>query len=175
MSQSPLTRRSDSVPGPVLYTCPQICHNFGEICLCLPLLVCAITVCNIIENDVWKRFGFNRSTSSFFIFFPLLFYPVLNNAATSVSSLVYRCLLNAIKIIFSRDSMCICKEKPVVDHILFNRQLMKSFLPPDWSSEGHLHLSVQNLLVDNNLSIISVAYHLVNSSPIGHILLIMCV
>lgn len=136
--------------------------------------MCAVTVCNITENETWKLFGFNRSTFSFFLF-SLLFYPVLNNSTTSVSSLVYWHLLNAIKIIFSRDSMCICKEKPVADHIWFNRQLMKSFLPSDWSSEGHLHLSVQNLLVDNNLWILSVAYHLVSSSPIGHILLIMCV
>ena len=36
---------------------------------------------------------------------------------------------------------------------------MKSFIggkscPTDWSSEGHLHLSIQNLFLENNLSVI---------------------
>ena len=43
-------------------------------------------MCNIIENDVWKRLGFSVS-----------YYPVLNNVTRSMSSFVYRLLLNAIK------------------------------------------------------------------------------
>ena len=54
-------------------------------------------MCNIIENDVWKRLGFSRS---------IYFYPVLNNVTRSVSSLVYRPFLNTIKTTkFSKDVM----------------------------------------------------------------------
>ena len=46
-------------------------------------------------------------------------------------------LLNSIKTKFSKDVIYICKEKILVHHILFNCRLMKSFLPPDWSSKEH--------------------------------------
>ena len=92
---------------------------------------------NITENGVWKRLGFSRSV----FYFILFFNPLLNNATRSVSSLVYRFPLNAIKTKFSKDFTCICKEKRSVDHTLFNGQLTKFFLPPDWSAEGHLQLS----------------------------------
>ena len=95
-------------------------------------------MCNIIENDMCKRLGFSRSISH---------YPVFNNVTRSVSSLVYRLLLNAIKTKFSKDIMYICKEELSVYPGLFNCQLMKSFLSPEWSSDGHAHLSLQNLLV----------------------------
>ena len=103
-------------------------------------------MCNIIENDVWKRLGFSRS---------IYFYPVLNNVTRSVSSLVYRLLLNAIKTKFSKDIMYICKEELSVYPGLFNCQLMKSFLSPEWSSDGHAHFSLRNLSLENNLSVLS--------------------
>ena len=67
-------------------------------------------MCNIIENDMWKRLGFSLSISH---------YPVLNNVTRSVSSLVYR-LLNVIKIKINKKSknvMCTYKEKLSVYHI----------------------------------------------------------
>ena len=151
MSQSPLTRRSVSVPGPLLYSSPQISVTISVNSVCVFRSLCVLSPCATLLKMRCGNYLDLIAQPLPSLFFPLLFYPVLNNATTSVSSLVYRHLLNASKIIFSRDSMCICKEKPVVEHILFNRQLMKSFLPSDWSSERHLHLSVQNLLVDNNL------------------------
>ena len=42
------------------------------------------------------------------------------------------------------------------------------------SSECHLHLSLQNRWLENNLSILSLAYHLINS-PIDRLLSIMYV
>ena len=92
---------------------------------------CLQRMCNFIENGVWKRLGISRSVS---------YYPDLSTVTMSVSALVYRLLINAVKRCFSKDVMCICKEKLSVDHILF-RYLKKLFLPPDWSSEGYLHLS----------------------------------
>ena len=48
---------------------------------------------------------------------------------------------------------------------------MKFCLPREWSYDGHVHLSSQNLLLENNLSILSLAYHLI-SSLMGHLLCI---
>ena len=88
-------------------------------------------MCNFLENGVWKRLRFSRSVS---------YYPGLSTVTISVSALVYRLLINAVKRCFSKDVMCICKEELLVDHILFSH-LKKFYLPPDWSSEGYLHLS----------------------------------
>ena len=33
---------------------------------------------------------------------------------------------------------------------------MKPFLPPDWTSEVHLHLSLTNIVLENNLSVLSI-------------------
>ena len=79
-------------------------------------------MCNIAENDRWNQLGFSRSISH---------YPVLNSVTRSVLSLVYRLFLNDIKTKFSKDSMCICKDKITVYHILYNCQLTKSYLPPE--------------------------------------------
>ena len=46
---------------------------------------------------------------------------------------------------------------------------MKSYLPPDRSFGGHVYLSLRNIVLENNLSILSLAYHLI-SSPIGHLI-----
>ena len=51
---------------------------------------------------------------------------------------------------------------------------MKFCLPREWSYDGHVHLSSQNLLLENNLSILSLAYHLI-SSLMGHLLCIRSV
>ena len=71
----------------------------------------------------------------------------------------------------SKDIKCICMEKLTVYHILFNCQLMKFCLPREWSYDGHVHLSSQNLLLENNLSVLSLIYHLINSL-MGHLLCI---
>ena len=76
-----------------------------------------------------------------------------------VSSLVYRLLLSAIKTKVSKD--IIYKEKISVYNIVFSCQLMKPFLPPEWSSGGYLHLSSRNRLLENNLPVVSLAYHLI--------------
>ena len=107
-------------------------------------------MCNLTENDMWKRLGFCRLISH---------YLVLNNATRSVSSLVYRLLLNAIKTFLRYYPNM--QGKTVSYHILFHCQLTKPFLPPEWSSDGHLHLSLQNPLSENNLLILSLAYHLI--------------
>ena len=36
-------------------------------------------------------------------------------------------------LLFSKDVICICKENLSVDQLLLKCQLMKFFLPPDWS------------------------------------------
>ena len=112
-------------------------------------------MCNIIENDTWNRLGFSRSIS---------YCPVLNNATRSVSSLVQKPLLNAIKRTISKEAVCICKEKMTVSDMLFSFHHMQSYLPPEWSSAGYVHLSLRNLLIDNDLSIHCLAYHLINST-----------
>ena len=38
---------------------------------------------------------------------------------------------------------------------------MNSFLPPDWSSEGYFLLSLTNLFLEFNLSVLPLAYHLI--------------
>ena len=59
--------------------------------------------------------------------------------------------------------------------MLFNFQLIKSYLPPEWSSDGHVLLSLPNLLSAFSFwSVLSLAYHLINS-PFRHLLLITCV
>ena len=119
----------------------RVINNMQSTVLDVPLF--SKDTCNIIENDIWKLLGFSRSVSH---------YPVLNNVTRSVLSLIYRLLLNAIKTIFSEDVTYICKEKLSVYHILFNCQLMKSFLPNEWSADGHMHLSLQNRLLEYNVS-----------------------
>ena len=58
--------------------------------------------------------------------------------------------------------------------MLFNFQLIKSSLPPEWSSDGHVLLSLPNLLSAFSFwSVLSLAYHLINS-PFRHLLLITC-
>ena len=84
--------------------------------------------------------------------------------------MVCRPTFNAIK-----TKLFICDEKLSEYHVLLNCQLVKSFLPPDWSFEGHLHLFLPNLLSVNNLSILSLACHVINNAMVGHLLLIMCV
>ena len=46
-----------------------------------------------------------------------------------------------------KDAMCICKEKMTVSHMLLSFQHMQSYLPLEWSSAGHVHLSLRNLLL----------------------------
>ena len=113
---------------------------------------------DIIENGTWNRLGFSRSIS---------YCPVLNNGTMSESSLVQNLLLNIMKTKISKDAMCICKEKMTVSHMLFSFQHMQSYLPPEWSSAGYVHLSLRNLLLENDFSITLLAYHLINS-PIRH-------
>ena len=40
---------------------------------------------------------------------------------------------------------------------------MKSYLSPEWSSDGQVHFSLRNLSLGNNLPSLSLAYHLINS------------
>ena len=47
-----------------------------------------------------------------------------------------------------------------------NLSSQKSCFTPEWSSDGHVHLSLQNLLVGKYLLILSLAYHMI----IGHLL-----
>ena len=101
-------------------------------------------MCNIIENDMWNRLGFSRSIS---------YCPVLNNGTMSESSLVQNLLLNVMKTKISKDAMCICKEKMTVSHMLFSFQHMQSYLPPEWSSAGDVHLFLRNLLSGKKKSI----------------------
>ena len=54
-----------------------------------------------------------------------------------------------------------------VSHMLLSFQYMQSYLHLEWSSAGHVHLSLRNLLLENDLSILCLAYHLINS-PICH-------
>ena len=53
--------------------------------------------------------------------------------------------------------------------VLFNYLLMESFLPPDWTPQGHLY---QYLLLRSNMSMLSLAYHLIKS-PTDPLLWIM--
>ena len=116
-------------------------------------------MCNIIENDTWNRLGFSRSTS---------YCPVLNNVTRSVSSLVQKPLLNAVQTTISKEAVCICKEKMRVSHMLLSFQHMQSYLSPEWSSAGHVHLSLRTLLLEKRFfSIHFLPYHLINS-PIRH-------
>ena len=46
---------------------------------------------------------------------------------------------------------------------------MKSFSPPAWSPEGHLHLAIQNLLLENNLTVLSLAYHQIKSFTLNYV------
>ena len=113
---------------------------------------------DIIENGTWNRLGFSQSIS---------YCPVLNNDTMSVSSLVPNLLLNAMKTKNSKDALCICKKKMTVSHMLFSFHHMQSYLQPEWSSAGHVHLSLRNHLLENDFSINFLAYHLINS-PIRH-------
>ena len=81
-------------------------------------------------------------------------------------------LLNDIKTNVSKGIMCIFKEKLTIKIISYCFQLahlMKSYLPPDRSFGGHVYLSLRNIVLENNLSVLSLAYHLI-SSPIGHLI-----
>ena len=49
--------------------------------------------------------------------------------------------------------MCICKEKMTVSHMLLSFQYMQSYLHLEWSSAGHVHLSLRNLLLENDFSV----------------------
>ena len=93
----------------------------------------------------------------------------------SVSSMVSRPTFNAIKTKMSKDVTRIYNEKLSEYHVLLNCHLVESFLPPGWSSEGHLHFSLPNLLLVNNLSVLSLACHVISGAVVGHLLLIMCV
>ena len=42
---------------------------------------------------------------------------------------------------------------------------MKSRLPPEWFSDGHVHFSLRNLLLENNWSVLSLLYHLIFTCP----------
>jgi len=85
----------------------------------------------------------------------------------SESSLVQNLLLNAMKTNISKDAMSICKEKMTVSDMLFSFQHMQSYLQPEWSFAGHVHLSLGNHLLENDFSNHFLAYHLINS-PIRH-------
>ena len=53
--------------------------------------------------------------------------------------------------------------------MLFNCQFVKLFLPHEWSSDGHGHLSSQTFLLENNLSVLFFFFGL-SPDPIGHLL-----
>ena len=51
-------------------------------------------------------------------------------------------------------------------YILFTCQLTRSCLPPEWFSDGHVQFSLRNRLLENNWSVLSLAYHLIVTCPI---------
>ena len=54
--------------------------------------------------------------------------------------------------------------------MLFNSQLLKFFLPPDWLSVRHLHFSLQTPLLENNLSFLYIIFFGLSPGRIGHLL-----
>ena len=105
-------------------------------------------MCNIIENDRWKRLGFSRSVSH---------YPCFEQC--------YKvCVEFSIQTKLSKHTVYICKKKLSVYHILFSCQLMKSCLPPEWLSNGNVQLFYEIFCLKRNGLILSLAYHLINLS-----------
>ncbi len=104
-------------------------------------------MCNIIENDRWKRLGFSRSVSH---------YPVLNNATRSVSSLVYRLNFPNILCTFVRKSY---------QYIIFYSAV--SLWSPVCLQNGCL-MEMFNYFtksfVKKKWLVLSLAYHLINLS-----------
>ena len=114
---------------------------------------------NIIKKYIYGKISFtNHSINAF-------------SCSRTVSSLVYRLILDSLKTKYCKDVKCLCNENLSVHHILFDCDQIRLYLPHTFISAVNNGLtSLQGLLFDNLCIVFELALSLLQS-PIGRFLL----